>query len=176
MADYTQFLYAYDVGLIVIAAIMRVWYTLGGWPEAYYRIVRKDYFNPYIEQPNGKVKRHVIPDSKIRKHSPSTFEIDGADYLIDPDRQVRSNTGRPAWFYRWDDCRPLSFDPGESRCDPIVVHKAIRSTVVADIHREGAKKKKRGGVWLAIIVVSIIGLIGYYAWYLHDLQCKAGHC
>lgn len=177
MADYSIYL------IIVIAIIMRVWFTLGGWPEAYYRIFRKDYFVPVIREPDGKKKRWILRTSRIHSHSPASFSLnwktgkedDGGEYLIETDKQSRSN-GRPSYDYNYNDCRPIPVEPDQQRCDPIVVHKAIANKVVGDIHREGEKKKKRGGIWIAIIVISIIGLVGYYSWYLHDLQCKAGHC
>lgn len=178
MADYSLYI------VIPIAIAMRIWFTLGGWPEAYYRIFRKDYFVPVIREPDGKKKRWILRTSRIHSHSPATFAMDwktgkedpnAGEYLIEPDKQSRSN-GRPSWDYAYNDCRPIPQDPGADRCDPVVVHKAIQNKVVGDIHREGEKKKRRGRVWLGIIVISIIGLIIYYAWYLHDVACKAGHC
>lgn len=179
MADYSLYI------IIPIAILFRIWFTLGGWPEAYWRIFRKEYFCAFIREPDGKKKRWVIRSNRIQSHSPATFTFDwrtgkfdgenAGEYLIESDKQSRSN-GRPSWDYNYNDARPIPQESDAQRCDPINVHRAIQNKVVTDIHREGQKKKKRGGVWLALIGISIIGLIGYYAWYLHDLQCKAGHC
>jgi hypothetical protein len=179
VADYSLYI------IIPIAIAMRIWFSLGGWPEAYWRIFRKEYFAAFIREPDGKKKRWVIRSNRIQSHSPATFSFDwrtgkfdgdgAGEYLIETDKQSRSN-GRPAWDYNYNDARPIPQETDQERCDPGTVHRAIHNAVIKDIHREGQKKKKRGGVWIALIVISIIGLIGYYSWYLHDLQCKAGHC
>lgn len=171
--------------IIAVAVVMRIWFTLGGWPEAYWRIFRKEYFCAFIREPDGKKKRWVIRANRIQSHSPATFSFDwrtgkfdgdgAGEYLIETDKQSRSN-GRPAWDFNYNDARPIPQETDQQRCDPITVHRAIYNATIKDIHREGKKPVKRGRIWLGIILISLAGLGLYYAWYVYDSLCKAGHC
>ena len=182
MVDTQSIYLIWDLLIIPVAIAFRLFYTLGGWPEAPYRIFRIVYFVPFIRQPDGQVKRYVLKWDRIATHSPATFTIKGpdgveAEFMVDETLQSRSN-GRPAWFYNWNDTRPIPFNPSEDRCDPIIVHKMLSNKVVADIHREGEKKRKRGGIWLAIMLIGIVGMIGYIGWLVYNVYCgqAPGRC
>lgn len=167
MDDYTTIL---NLSFLPLLIFFRVWYSLGGWPEAWYRLRRVDYFVQFIREASGKITRHVHKWDKIRRNSPAMFSFKGGDWLVDEDLQSRSN-GRPAWFYNYNDARPIPMGVDKLRCDPVLIQKGFRNKTIGDIHRTGEDKKPKDKLWLAIILIALVGMTIYSVYLGYNIYC-----
>ena len=158
----------YFLVFITIAG-MKIWHSLGGYPEAWYRISHVPYFVAWFFGPDNEPERKVFKYSIIQTHSPAGFDYAGGRYFIDEKGpSVAKSNGRMAWLYNWDESEPIPFKDWKhgSRWAPDLIRKAFRTVIVRDMHRLGEEAKVKTGMNIVKVVVFgviiAIGIISLY--------------
>lgn len=183
MADLTS-IYLIIFGLLVLEIIMAipvvVFVRLGGWPEGYYRITKQRYFGFVIYDPDGTPIRRVKKMKDIIIKSPPHFESFKKTFYVHSPNAERFH-GRPQWRYTADNSLPIPMFTGkieitledgtkiiresnmQEKLDPRDIFKAYNTDIPSDLLKLGTPKKAKGPNWLMIGLVSILGLLGFFA-------------
>lgn len=190
MADYST------VYVLVGAFIaFRIYNTLGGWPEAYYRIRRWSYFIDYIKGPDKRFRKHTKLSKEIH-HSPAMWNLGKGSYLVPDQEASASASGAPLWFHNWDDARPIptSLDvvtdeasgmtttKYRERMSPEAIRRGFENKIAADVHRNTEQNPQRGmsTLMLIILIVAVVLMVGvlYYEYSngcaVHAATCNGG--
>jgi len=150
------------------------WRRLGGWPEAWYRIGRIDYFSHHMFDASRKESRHVHRMDLIEVKSPAMFPCGKGRFHANEDARGM-DTGRPAWWYNEGEMEPIPmFTWKQSRpgLNPSLVQSAWEDKALEDFHRIGTAFNWKP--WLliggGIVLVMIVSMVSLY--YAHDASCS----
>jgi len=155
-----------QIGLIIVLIAYRIWNTLGGYPEAFYRITRKPYFLQYLVEVDGRISRYVHKFSMIESHSPAKFTFRKLDWFVDNSQTARSN-GRPAWFYNYDNSIPIPvIEQSRTKVSPLLIFKAFRNKTVSDMHKLEERKTNLKYLTAFVYIIIIVAVVAgtYYSY------------
>lgn len=153
-----------------------IWRKLGGWPEAYWRIRKIPYFCVHVFDAAGQDNRYVLQMTEIQHKSEAGFDLNGKRRLTS-DEDMGHDTGRPAWYYNYNEMRPIPVftwaktSNDRRQWDASLVGAAYENESISNMHRLG----RRGipPLWMMIIVLIILVLIvaGAGAYFAYNDYC-----
>jgi len=168
-----------EIALFIIAGIFAVFQRLGGWPEAWYRISRVDYFSAVFFQPDGTPDRRVMPVSEIKSRSHPQFIYGKKSYTINEENTARIN-GRPAWYFNQDDYNaiPIKHWNTGPKISPGLVYAAWQNKSLEEMHGIGRKKSNLPFLLVALFAFLMIIMLTVAAYYSYNSYCAVAptHC
>ncbi len=161
-----------EIALLVFTGIFAVFQRLGGWPEAWYRITRVDYFSAVFFQPDGTPDRRVMPSTEITTHSHPQFTVGKDTYTINEENAARIN-GRPAWYFNRDDYNaiPIRHWNKGPKISPALVYAAWQNKSLQEMHGIGQKKSNLPFILVALFAFLIVILLVTAAYYSYNSYC-----
>ena len=166
--DIRKLAYETEIGNYGLMIFIAIYYALGGYPEANYRIARIPYFVQYLLLEDGTVKRKVHNWKKITTASPPHFITKHGVFYIDKDNSARSK-GRPAWFYHMGKSLPIPVNTGQFQTpgynlDPITIKRAYRTDIERRLRSISQGRIRFGWIWW-ILALLVVGGVIYYLVY-----------
>jgi len=173
LADVVDLTLIYEVygALFAIVGFFVIWKKLGGWPEAYYRIFRKEYFVQWVwgatREPGRWVHRTTIIDTKK-----NSFTNGGKDWQLSEEAMGR-DTGRPAWYYLHDETEPINiFDfKKEGKMTPGLITAAYENDCIERVHRLGMKGGIPGWFWVLCVVAIVLVVVVVSTYFNYNTFC-----
>jgi len=172
MADLTFIIEIYSC-LFVLVIFTLIWKRLGGWPEAWYRIWRTSYFTFHPFGPDRSEGRFVLKMSDINtKTNPPSFTFGEKVWHVNDDAMGR-DTGRPAWYYHFEDTEPLPIFAWKkgSKLDPAMIAAAYENDCIERVHRIGRGRSVGMVFWVLLLVVIVIVIVAISAYYNYNTFC-----
>ena len=165
-----------EIALLIFVGIFAVFQRLGGWPEAWYRISRVDYFSAVFFEPDGTPDRQVMPSVRLTTHSHPQFTVgkgkDALTYTINEENTARIN-GRPAWYFNKDDFNaiPIRHWNMGPKISPGVVYAAWQNKSLQEMHGIGQKKSNMPFILFALFAFLVVILLVTAAYYSYNSYC-----
>jgi len=179
MTDLITLLIDTEIAMLVLAGAFAIWQRLGGWPEAWYRISRVDYFSAVMFGPDGTPNRHVKPMSDIKTHSMSQFQLGKKLYTINEENAARIN-GRPAWYFNQDDYNaiPIKHWNTGPKISPGLVYAAWQNKSLEEMHGIGRKRNNLPFLLVALFAFLVIIMLTVAVYYSYNSYCAVAptHC
>ena len=161
-----------EIALMVFVSIFAVFQRLGGWPEAWYRISRVDYFSAVFFEPDGTPNRKVMPTTRIKTHSHPQFTVEKGTFTINEENTARIN-GRPAWYFNPDDYNaiPIRHWNAGPKISTGVVYAAWQNKSLQEMHGIGQKKSNMPFILFALFGLLVVILLVTAAYYSYNSYC-----
>jgi hypothetical protein len=157
--------------IFALVGFFVIWKKLGGWPEAYYRIRRIEYFVQWVwgptREPGRWVHKTTIIDTKK-----NSFRYGDKDWQLKEDAMGR-DTGRPAWYYLHDETEPLplfEFKKG-AKMTPDMITAAYENDCIERVHRIGMKGGVPGWFWVLLVVAVVVVIVAVSAYFNYNTYC-----
>jgi hypothetical protein len=175
-------LFTIEVVAIIAFIPYMIWKHFGGWPEAWYRARGIPYFFAIIFQGDGTPIKSIHKDEIIESKSPAWFSYLEVKRSIDPDNAARSGTGRPLYYYTYDNMQPIPiFKWNDEKWGPklngALVQAAFKNNVIERMHSFGRKQPIPWFLMLAIMILAV-AMVAINIYYAHDAVCaiKPAQC
>ena len=154
---FTLIIYS-EVGMLFFVAVFAVFSRLGGWPEAYYRIFRIDYFLHHVFGPDRTDGRWVFKMNRIDTATkPATLTAGGKTWQLNEEAMGR-DTGRPSWWHNYDETEALPiFDfKKDGKMEPGLIAAAYENDCIERVHRLGSRHNFGLWFWVLILIAVVI--------------------
>jgi hypothetical protein len=164
-----------EIALMPLIFVYIIWRKYGGWPEAWYRMNGTPHFFQIIFSADGTPSKHIHKSDIITTNSPATYPYNDRLWGIDPDNAARSVTGRPLYYYRYDNLNPIPINKWDEKAwgpkiNGELLMAAAKNTAIERMHSFGRKQPIPWFLLLAVGVIAIV-LVAVNIYYSHDTLC-----
>jgi len=157
--------YETEIGNYALMIFIAIYYALGGYPEANYRIFRVRYFAQVLFQEDKTPKRKVYKWTRIITASPPHFITKEGLYYIDPENTAMTK-GRPTWYHQKGKSLPIPVFTGQFKTpgynlDPLTIKRAYKTDIDRRLRSISKDKIRFGWLWYILALLVTIGVIYY---------------
>ena len=160
------------IGTYAIFILFIIFRRLGGYPEGWWRIIRRDYFVHRIAQPDRTFTRHVHSLDEIEVQSPPMFVCGGKRFNTNDQRMAR-DTGRPCWFHLPNEMEPIPLFDWKTapNLDPSLIQAAYDDDSIRQFKEIGNRFDWRPWLLIGFGLLIVIIVAGASLYFSYDAHC-----
>jgi len=165
-----------EIGLMPFIGLYIIWRHYGGWPEAWYRFRDIGHFFQIIFSPDGTPSKHCHKDEIIREQSAPVFPFQDKLWEIDPDNAARSKTGRPLYYYQFDNLHPIpikkwNIEKWGPKLNGRLLMAAWKNNAIERMHEVG---RKNPIPWFLILILIgiVVVMVAVNIYFARDVLCS----